>query len=131
MRLLANIRYVIAVMLAFSTLSLATEAWAHSNHQHAQSAGAERQISPSTPHPNSSASGRYYEASTAIGRAFARQGKCGGAMCCGSVCVNCCSLIAPDVSFARPLLSKMWVELTTGLPQAGLGPDSIRRPPKV
>ena len=130
MRLLVNIRFVLAAMLALSILPLATGAWAHGNHEHTQTGATERQIFPSTSLPDSGTGVRGYEASGAIGGHFARQGKCGG-LCCGSVCVSCCSLIAPDVGFARPLPTMMRLELSTGLSQAGLGPDRIRRPPKV
>lgn len=123
MWLRTNLRYLIALILALATLLLASEAWAHGNHHHLRTAGTERHISASTP-------GFKIEASSAFENRLAGQEKCGGAACCGSVCLSCCSVLVQEIVVQAPQLSMMRLELSNGVPQAGLGAERIRRPPK-
>lgn len=122
MCLRANICRVFAMLLALTVFSLASEASAHGNHDHAQYGGTHRMISTAT--------GRHDARALADLRSM-HQGRCGGATCCGNVCVSCCSLIAPEITVDRPPHSTMRLEVASSLSQTGLGPELFRRPPKV
>jgi hypothetical protein len=126
MRLHAKLRFL-AVMLAMFVLTPTFEAWAHGDAQHAQTASAERHIAAA----DSKASASFHLLARAAVDQGSRQKGCGGAACCVSVCASCCSMVALEFQVAAPLPSTLRLDLPLGLPQAGLGPDRIRRPPKT
>jgi hypothetical protein len=52
-------------------------------------------------------------------------------MCCGSICVSCCSLLTEEVALPTPASSVTRVKFAKGPPQSGLASERIRRPPKT
>lgn len=134
MSLGASLRAV-AVSFGLVTLAFAPEAWAHGSHQYRtpqiESKGAATDTSQRRL-PQIDSTGQSH-----VGPAGARhlntegQGHCGASMCCGSVCVACCSLLNEEVVGPGPAASVARLKFAKGPPQSGRGSQRIRRPPKI
>ena len=135
MCLRSNIRALFAILLAVATLAIAPEAWAHGS-DHPRSVRTERQVNigETTHHhhraPQIEVTVQALSATT-IGQLTEARERCGGSMCCGSVCLSCCSLLTAELSVPMPSISAKRLKVVKSLPQTGRGSEQVRRPPKT
>ena len=123
MWLRTNLRFFVALVLALATLPAG--AHAHGNREHERTVQIPRQIPSAT-------SVRKVEIVAALDdKRSVRRDNCGGAICCDSICVSCCSLLGHEIAVPSLLLLIMRVEPVSGVQRAGCGPERIRRPPKT
>ena len=132
MCLRSNIRALLAILLAVAALAIAPEAWAHGS-DHPRSVRTERQVNigETTHHHRPLQIEDPVQAlSATTGQRTEPGERCGGSMCCGSVCVSCCSLLTAELSIPMPASSAKRLNPVKSLPQTGIGAERIRRPPK-
>ena len=127
----SDLRALAALLLALTTIFMASEASAHGSPHHGANRTDRGANIETLFHPiHLTVAMAEPRTAPTIGQRTQMAGHCGGAACCGSVCVTCCSLLANDVVIPEPAGSAKRVKIAKGPPQSGFGSQRIRRPPK-